>query len=569
MYILENRVIYIRLFSDVYIIDKYVDNIIIAIGVFLWLILSIHGKARFVIPTIYGGLTAIAVFANLRILFDIIVLTSIPVIILFLIYNKFAYKKILHINTRLSINYIALIGIAIGIVGIIIPVSPLFSISLTSISMRNYSYDIFLLASSFSPVLMLLLILSFPVKLLVKEFMTGMLKFKNNNKPNLLISNDYIKLRTKIIYLSLFMLLSATIVIIPHQQTINKDNQQVGVDTGSYVKWIDKLIQSNDLQEFVRQAFVIQSAGDRPIALIFLFTIAKFVNANLFYIVEYVPMILGPALILVIYLLTRELTSNDVTSLLASFLTAISFHTLIGIYTGFYANWFALIIGYLSFVFLIRFLKKPRKLNLLIYSTMMILLLFSHVYTWTILAIVMGLFLAIMLAYNYYSKKSIILLLLVVLSSVVIDTARIAITGNPGGIERDIYTARVAKAGLEQFMVRWSNLVDTTQIYFGGLFSNFIILVLGLYWLIYSNLRQPSTILIMIFLSLGIIPLFLGDWVIQTRVLYDIPFQIPAAIALTYVKKQTNGTIILLPICIWLIAVSIKAVSNFYLIVPS
>jgi hypothetical protein len=435
--------------------------------------------------------------------------------------------------------------------------------------MRNYSYDIFLLASSFSPVLMLLLILSFPVKLLVKEFMTGMLKFKNNNKPDLLISNDYIKLRTKIIYLSLFMLLSATIVIIPHQQTINKDNQQVGVDTGSYVKWIDKLIQSNDLQEFVRQAFVIQSAGDRPIALIFLFTIAKFVNANLFYIVEYVPMILGPALILVIYLLTRELTSNDVTSLLASFLTAISFHTLIGIYTGFYANWFALIIGYLSFVFLIRFLKKPRKLNLLIYSTVMILLLFSHVYTWTILAIVTGLFLAVMLAYNYYSKKSIILLLLVVLSSVVIDTARIAITGNPGGIERDIYTARVAKAGLEQFMVRWSNLVDTTQIYFGGLFSNFIILVLGLYWLIYSNLRQPSTILIMIFLSLGIIPLFLGDWVIQTRVLYDIPFQIPAAIALTYVKKQTNGTIILLPICIWLIAVSIKAVSNFYLIVPS
>ena len=200
---------------------------------------------------------------------------------------------------------------------------------------------------------------------------------------------------------------------------------------------------------------------------------------------------------------------------------------------------------------------------------MMIILLFSHVYTWTILAIVTGLFLAIMLAYNYYSKKSIILLLLVVLSSVVIDTARIAITGNPGGIERDIYTARVAKAGLEQFMVRWSNLVDTTQIYFGGLFSNFIILVLGLYWLIYSNLRQPSTILIMIFLSLGIIPLFLGDWVIQTRVLYDIPFQIPAAIALTYVKKQTNRTVILLPICIWLIAVSIKAVSNFYLILPS
>jgi hypothetical protein len=181
----------------------------------------------------------------------------------------------------------------------------------------------------------------------------------------------------------------------------------------------------------------------------------------------------------------------------------------------------------------------------------------------------MGLFLAIMLAYNYYSKKSIILLLLVVLSSVVIDTARIAVTGNPGGIERDIYTAREGGVGLEQYMIRWSNLVDIIQIGFAGLFSNFIIIILGLYWLFRASLSEPSNIFLLIFLSIGIIPLFIGNWVIQTRVLYDIPFQIPAAIALTYVKKQTNGTMILLPICIWLISVSIKAVSNFYLILHS
>ena len=134
------------------------------------------------------------------------------------------------------------------------------------------------------------------------------------------------------------------------------------------------------LKKFIRQAFVIQSAGDRPLTLIFLFTIAKIVNANanlfytdLFYIIEHVSLILGPALVLVIYLLTRELTSNDITSLLASFLTAISFQTLIGIYAGFYANWLALIIGYMSFVFLIRFLKKPSKLNLISYSILIVL----------------------------------------------------------------------------------------------------------------------------------------------------------------------------------------------------
>ena len=197
---------------------------------------------------------------------------------------------------------------------------------------------------------------------------------------------------------------------------------------------------------------------------------------------------------------------------------------------------------------------------------LIVLLLFSHVYTWTVLTIVMGIFLAVLLKFNYYSRKSIILLLLVILSSVVIDIARMTITGSASGIVNDINIARAGGVGLEQFKVRWSNLIDVTQIHLGGQFSNFLLLILGLYWLIHSNLRQPSNILIVIFLSVGVMPLFFGDWIMQTRVFYDIPFQIPAAITLTYVKKQANGTIILLPICIWLIAVSIRAVTNFYLV---
>jgi hypothetical protein len=448
----------------------------------------------------------------------------------------------------------------------LISLAPLFSISKTTIPIPDYAYEIFSLMSSFSPVLMLLLILCFPVKLLMKEFMTEILKIKNNNRFYSLLFNYHLKSRTKIIYISLFMLLSITIALIPYQTPINKDNQQVGVDTDHYVSWINILRQSNDVQEFIWKAFVILSGGDRPITLIFLFTIVKIINADLFYIIEHVSLILGPALVLVIYLLTRELTSNDITSLIASFLTAISFHTLIGMYSGIYANWLALIIGYLSFVFLIRFLKKPSKLTLAVYSTLMILLLFSHSYTWTVFTIVMGIFLAVLLKFNYYSRKSIILLLLVILSSVVIDVAKMIIIGSASGIVYDIFVAQAGGVGLEQFTVRWSNLVDVTQIHLGGQFSNFLILILGLYWLIWCNLRQPSTIFIVIFLSLGVLPLFFGDWIVQSRVFYNIPFQIPAAITLTYVKKQVNGTIILLPICIWLTSMSIETVSNFHLI---
>jgi hypothetical protein len=70
----------------------------------------------------------------------------------------------------------------------------------------------------------------------------------------------------------------------------------------------------------------------------------------------------------------------------------------------------------------------------------------------------------------------------------------------------------------------------------------------------------------MIFLSIGMIPLFIGDWTVQSRVYYNIPFQIPAAIALNHIKERLKGTMILLPICLWLISISIVAVSNFSMV---
>ena len=54
------------------------------------------------------------------------------------------------------------------------------------------------------------------------------------------------------------------------------------------------------------------------------------------------------------------------------------------------------------------------------------------------MVIVMGIFLAVMLKFNYYSRKSIILLLLVILSSVVIDAARMTITGSSRWDRADI-----------------------------------------------------------------------------------------------------------------------------------
>jgi hypothetical protein len=447
--------------------------------------------------------------------------------------------------------------------------------------MRNYAYEIFVLLSSLSPILMTLLILCFPIKLLLNGSITLIRsKIKDNRKNNSQhVTKDnnskhiiIMRSSTKIIYLALFMLLSVIIGLVPHQPVVNKDDRTVGADTGDYVKLIkDTSMNSNgSIQEFIRQIFVVQDAGDRPLTLLFLFTVIKMVPSDLSHTIDYLPVALGPALVLVVYFLTRVMTSNnDSISILASFLTAISFQTLIGIYAGLYANWFALIIGNLSIVYLFKFLKAHGRLNFIAYSILVILLLFSHVYTWSIFALVMATFLIVMLMLNYYRRKYIILLLLVIFSTVVVDVVRMNLTGSTGGIERDIQAYNYYGVGPKQFFMRWNNIVDTTEHFHGGLLANFIILGLGLYWLFRANYTQPHNIFLMIFLSVGIMPLFFGDWLVQTRVFYNIPFQIPAAIGLNYIKQQSKGTMILLSVCIWLTAVSIVSVSNFYPALPS
>jgi hypothetical protein len=600
VYVLQNRVIY-NTFFDIYVINRYTDHIIIASGMTLWLALSLKGKARFVIPIIYGGLTIITAIVNFEALLDMIVLISVPIILSLLIYSKItatttAKLLILKISTDLSVNYLALIGIAISAAGLALSSAPIVSILTTSNSIRNFAYQIYVLFSSFSPFLIILLILCFPVKLWMRELMIRIGKMKNekneknndnnNSKkiqssyyppPSLIfssISDSSSRLRptVKAIWLFLFMILSIVIALIPHLLIINKDGQIVGTDAVRIAPVIrDLSMHSRNAQEFLWRAFVVELNGDRPLSLLFLVAIEKTVPAasDISHVIDYAPLILCPSLVLVVYFLTREITSNDIASLLAAFLTTISFQTLVGIFAGLYSNWFALIIGYLSFVFLFKFLKKPdNRINFVIYTMSFILLLFTHVYTWSMLAIVTGIFLIVILKLKYYQRRSIILLLLVVFSSVIIDIARMNITGSSGGIEKDIEISH-SGIGLQQFALRWNNLIDTTLRFFNGLFGNSIILALGLYWLFKTNYLDPSSIFLMIFLSIGILPIFVGDETVQSRVFYNIPFQIPAAIGLTYIKKNVNGTLILLPICIWLLAISIRAVSNNYFVPPS
>jgi hypothetical protein len=571
--VLQDRVVYIVAFQS-HVISKHIDYSIIISLTVIWLLLSVKGKTRFVISALYiaCALTG-AAFEPRHIVFDAVAIASIPIILgLSLLYPRLSSNiNLIDANRSLTINYLALIGIVTGIAAIVVSsLTPLFAIQLESFPVRHYVYEIFsLLSSSFSPFFMILLIFCLPIKLVLNEFLKRLLS-KESGKFDQIFTPYGLDSKIRISCLVLVMLLCIILVLIPHQPTINRDGQRVGTDTHYYVNWTSTISNADSFNDAVGEAFTI-NGGDRPVTLLLLSSLIKILDSDSVpLIIEYTPIILGPLLVLVTYFLTRELTSgNELTSLVAAFLTSVSFQILVGIFAGFYANWIAVIFGYASLVFLFRFLKSNSKFNFAAFTVLFILVLLSHVYTWTILALVTIIILIVMLKLHYYDKKRTYLLLLSVFACVVIDLLRAAITNTPPGIQYQIDNSiriineRGHGSFTENFFARWDNIIGVHR-RFLAIFSNFIITGLGVYWLVLSKLRNPSTILMIVFLSVGVLPLFVGDWLLQSRVIYEVPFQIPAALALTYIFKRPGGNVILLAVCIWLVAISVYDVSNLY-----
>jgi hypothetical protein len=585
IYPLINRTIVYTVFEE-HIINQHLDYIIITIATASWFLLSVNNRAiRYYFSIAYGAGITFALISPDAIVFDIITLLSLPLIssVMLYYYYRKGQKNVLNFNAKLTLRYISLAVIAISAIGIVLPVLDVFLIPNFDLSAENNpANELFLLLSSFSNIYIFLLVFCLGVKVLYREVLR-LLKLDLKEDIPQTLSDAYeqnrLKTQTKIGFLILAMILSIVLVLIPQHPLINKDNQLIGSDTPSYVTWIGELAKSKNVSDVVYQAFVSQgNNGDRPLSLIFLFLVYQVAGLE---VIEHFPIILGPGIVLAFYLLTLELTRNEKIALIAAFFGAVSLHTLTGIYGSLYANWLGLIVGYISIAFLFRYLRSGRLSDIVVFSILLIGVLFTHVYTWTVLAAVSGTFLVVMLLVvlwnkkkkrdknsnisNHFTKRRITWLLVAILLSIVVDVTRVSLTSSSGGVEQDIQLAGT-NFGLEQFNMRWRILHATAHESFGGVFSNFIILILALFWVLKSNMREPRTIFLMIFLSVGLLPLYIGSLTLQTRLFYDIPFEIPAAIALYYISTRSGSMLVTVAACTWLVAVSLVTVMNYYLI---
>jgi hypothetical protein len=319
---------------------------------------------------------------------------------------------------------------------------------------------------------------------------------------------------------------------------------------------------STTIHQFIN-AFILQLQGDRSLSLVIFYFLSQIISpSDIIISLEFLPFVLAPLLILTIYFLTMELTSNHFTSIISSFISAISFHVLIGVYGGLYANWFTLIFVNLALLYLIRSLRIPSKRNILLLSAFLILVLLSHESTWPIITLVILIFLGALLIFKLSSTKTVYCIGLAIMPSFIVELFKTILTGQ-SGVLQNISFASSQGLGFHDLVTIWNNLVNSTQTYLAGLFSNSIIYGLVIYWISTCNYREKSNLLLLVFMSIVILPILVADPEVISRVLYEVPIQIPVAIALVQLKKN-HGNLLFLSICFWLLALSIRSSANFY-----
>lgn len=489
----------------------------------------------------------------------ILCILSLPSIILFFTFNKIhknnnelqVQKKYYELNSQkfflilffliLGIQAIALLHWSILPINKVLNYSFLLSTSLET----NFFYAFGLL----SPSLMLLTIFSMLIRPYIKYPVHSLLThLRHNDKSK--VESIIFKLETKfraftqnelnLTFLIIFIgMITVLITLYPYSVSNIPDNS-LGTDVPNYRKWIVKLQSvSDNLEAFTSQVFTDNTLGNnplasRPLSLITIQFLSKITGYDDIIILKYLPTVLGPSLVMGSYYLTRVAYPNSRRlAILSSILTATSHQIIIGFYAAYYANWMSIIAMFFSIALLLKCINgNPNKKNLILFAILIVTVLFYHSFTWSYFVAASLLFLVWTGVIKKRAKQNIrtILILGMILSgTIALDVIR-SYGGTSNIFEMDLNPS--ITLGLGEYAVRWNNLDTAFKIYLGGYLTNSAILLLLLVWALKASYQNHSDRFFLSMLFVSILPILFGDFVVQSRIFYNIPFQIPASVML-------------------------------------
>ena len=562
---------------DLSLINPFVDVMILMVGNAIIIQLSKTSKAikSVLLSSIFA--TALLSYFEFYLFLANIQVTIFIVICLTIIYTNIKKKKRLFlINPRLLLVYFSLCTVILGSIGLLINLSYWFEFENDVNILRNYFYEIFLIFSSFSPVFVFIILFALPIKWIM-NFIAKLFTLNKKNVLNYGFKNEQMKKSNKSLALGFILSFSVLIVFLPHLPIVNEENKSISVDTGNYGYTIKTLTSNNTLYEVVLNSFIIPFgthpnavSGDRPFTFLFITMISKIIPIDLDALIDtIIPMILSPLLVISVYMVVREFTNNTKISLISAFLTTVSPQILVGVYAGFIANWLALIISFFSVYVIAKYTKVPQIRYLVILIVFLIMLRFTHLYTWIVMSPILFLFVSILVVQNRnvvirskILKIAVFLVIFILPYFLGVSIDMLSSETNPINSSSN-FQSFLNTLSLKNLTNSWENLTYSVNIQNGGFTANCILLILCVGWIFYFDKFSVLSLFMTVLLLLSILPIFLGNDVIQTRMIYNIPFQIPASVTLYYILSiGRGGKFLFISVLLCLITISFRQVSN-------
>ena len=478
----------------------------------------------------------------------------------------------------LVVFFLTLLGIEIIVLSNWVIHPPLFNLSTVpwSWKLNDLDNDLFFAFGLLSSSLMILSIFSFLIKPFIPNFSTLLEKLSLSQKADenqkSILKNFEVKVKNRFSInlakpfqeankrigdlsegssnhlLLVFFIAIVPSVLLPlyaYDVAANPDSL-LGTDIHAYIEAMNFLsLSSSDPSAFLYQLFAGYYHGDRPLTFLILYSTTVLSEQSSQLILKLLPIVLGPILVLAIYfLVSHAYPGSRGLAVLAAILTAVSHQIIIGFYAAYYANWLALIIMSICSIFLLKSInnQNPFK-NIVFFAVLTTMLLLFHSHTWTYFSAVVLLFLCWSSIQAMRAKKNIKIFLILGIVTIAIigaDVVKSFYLGSPSGFGIDLITAEQS-IGYEKFAERWQNLNTTFKVNLGGFLTNFSMLLFLFMWSLNAKYNNLSDRFFLSFLFVALLPVLFGDFLIQSRIFYLIPIQIPVSIILY--KIYTNSKI--------------------------
>lgn len=319
---------------------------------------------------------------------------------------------------------------------------------------------------------------------------------------------------------------------------INPSGFPTGVDTVYYyAPSLRRMINSSDPIGF---AFSESFASTRPFYMLFLYSIHRLTGLDFLQTVKSAPIILLPLLVASYYLLASRLFNLRSMGALAAVLTLAGIQTSVGIFTSYQANFLGLIIANLLAVLTLT--VNSRKVAYSLIPLLSFCLMLIH--SWTSIYYVAAISAA--LAYCTARGRGVegLVRIAMIVAFALLSTPFVNMMQRP--VEGSTDPLRAAQAtlipifSLENLQDYWPNMYSLFTEWFRGFMANAFLYILAIIGIMrIGSTPEPAKIFLAVF-PLILFPLPLVNYVLGSRLYFNMPLQLYASIAI-YPMLQDNS----------------------------